>query len=211
MADRAIEILNIFLKIFNRESGEYLKLIGDSTRTTPAFVGEVKINDINTGAVSNIMEYTRRLSTFLIDQLNLNNAVREFLDNYGITYYDTIRNAGESDADYADRIVRKIFALKQTPVLIQQALLPFADQVDIVEGIEDGAFSEISFTDNYRDFFLPGESIIKAAIAGLEGGMLFFFRVFMYNVDPADYKKIIQIIEDYRAAGIAYDVVVINP
>lgn len=211
MADRAIEILNIFLKIFNRESGEYLKLVGDSTRVTPSITGEIKINDINTGAISNIMEYTRKLAMFLIDQLNLNNAVREFLDNYGITYYDIVRAAGELDEDYADRIVRKVFALKQTPILIQQALLPFADQVDIIEGIEDGAFSEISFADSYRDFFLPGESIIKAAIAGLEGGMLFFFRVLMYNVDPADYKVIIQIIEDYRAAGIAYDVVVINP
>lgn len=306
MADRAIEIINQYLKIFNTTAGDYLQLVGDTTRMETQIVGDpvrqilslnilgattsntnnmalywnltnsgatrtlsffkdaaktqlvlqgtlvgngmmtlaeqglsglsgranisytaddvdpaniinllvmaddIKINDINTGAISNILEYTRRLAMFLIDQLNLNMAVKEFLNYYGVTYYNVIRNAGESDTDYADRIARKIFALKQSPVLIQQALLPYATQVDVVEGIDDGAFSESSFSDNYRDFQLPG-FIVKAAIAGEDGGMIFYFKVFMYNVSSIYYQKIIQIIEDYRAAGTAYGVVIINP
>ena len=210
MADRAIELLNELLKIFNVDSGEYLKLVGDKTKVT-SVSGEVKINDINTGAISNSLEYARRLANYLIDQLDLRLTSDSWLDFIGGEIYGILRVPGETDDDYAYRlrIVATLTTVKCTPIGIEQALLRYGDNIRVIDGIDDGAFADVSFANNYKDFFPVGADIIKAAIAGEQGGLLFFFRVIMENVDSTYYKTIIKIINDFKAAGISYIVEII--
>lgn len=209
--DRAIELLVELLKIYNPDSGEFLKLIGDKTKTTPSFSGEVNVNDIDTGAISNILEYTRRLNLFLVSQLNINYASLEWLDFIGEGFYNLPRDAGESDEDYRIRIKQTVFQLKETPIRIEDALEFYGDNVRVIEGIDDGAFADISFTECYRDFSNFGEYIVKAALASDESGLLlFFFRVIMENVLPEDYGRIINIIENFKVAGVTYEVEIIT-
>jgi len=208
MADRAIELLNEYLKIFNVSAGEYLKLVGDSTKTTPIFSTEVKINDIDTGSISNPLEYTRRLSDFFIEQLDLREAKEDWLDFLGNTIYNIERRGGESDVDYSARIIFETTAVRCTPLAILEALEDYGDNNQIIEGGVGGAFSEVSFANCYRNFNISGQDVVRAAITMNFGGSPYFFMVIMENVDPANYKLIINIIDNYKAAGISYMVVI---
>jgi hypothetical protein len=202
MADRAIEVLNDRLRIFNRESGPYLELVGDATRATPVFSSEVKINDINTGAVSNVVEYLRRFAVFLILQLDLSQASGDWLDYIAELAYSMVRGYGETDAQFFYRIESTIFSNGPSPISIEDALAPYATLVQVIEGIDDGAFSEVSFTECYRNFDSP--QIVKAAIAGQEGGMPFFFRVIMVGADPTKARLILDTIMRLKAAGVSF-------
>lgn len=202
MSDRSIEILDQKLKIYNVNAGEYLKLIGDATKTTPVFTTIVKINDINTGAISNPLEYIRRLKSFFVNQLDLRTAVEDWLDYQGKHIYNIKRNAGETDSQYSARIIEVIVGSGCSPVVIKHLLENYGNNVQILEGIDDGAFSDVSFSDCYRDF--DGPPIVKAALTGQEGGMPFFFRVIMEDVDPGDYKLIIDLIKKLKAGGISF-------
>lgn len=166
--------------------------------------GDIKLNDINTGSISNALEYTKRLNDFLVDQLDLTTASDSWLDYIGENMYGIDRLGGESDADYSTRIIQKTVEVQCTVVAITNMLEDYGDNVLIVEGIDDGAFADISFANNYKDFNRPGEDVVKAALAGDFNGLPFFFRVIMENVDPANYKLILDLIDDYKAAGVQY-------
>jgi hypothetical protein len=204
MADRSIELLNELLKIFNQEEGEYLNLVGDFKATTPVLSGNVKINDFNIGAIANVLEHARQLTPYLTQQIDLTQANDFWLDYIGENVYDIKRAGGESDADYSNRIIKEILGSNSSPLVIKNILEDYGDNVLILEGIDDGAFSEVSFSDNYRDFELPGEDVVKAAFASAQGGIAFFFRVIMENVDPNDYKIIWQIVDKIKAAGVSF-------
>jgi len=308
MADRAIELLNDRLKIYNVKAGEYLNLVGDDTRvailvtgeytsqikyltlsgvdgtnsdnyklywtliasdriffykdnagvnlvasatltsppseetvnvieenssgitgiitfeyftpfgslaTSIIYVGETgfaqvtgnhnaKINTPNTGAISNPLEYLRGFNSYLVDQLNLTTASDDWLDYIGKTFYNISRSAGETDAAYSQRIIETVVAIKFSPLALKNVLENYGDNVQIVEGIDDGAFSDVSFSDNARNYNLPGEWVVKAALAGDPDGFPFFFRVIMENVAASDRLIVINVINSYRAAGVSY-------
>jgi len=209
VSDRAIELLNDLLKIYNRESGEYLNLVGDSSLVTPSFSTEVKINNINTGAISNPLEYSRRLFSFLINQLDLRNTVDSWLDYMGGVIYNVIRFSGESDTDYRNRIFTNTTTVKCSPIGIKIPLDDYADNVQIIEGGMDGAFADVSFADSDREFNIPGVWVVKSAITMEENGSPFFIIIIMENVDPGDYVTILNLINAYRACGILFTVIIV--
>jgi len=209
VSDRAIELLNDLLKIYNRESGEYLNLVGASSLVTPSFSTEVKINNINTGAISNPLEYSRRLFSFLINQLDLRNTVDSWLDYMGGVIYNVIRFSGESDTDYRNRIFTNTTTVKCSPIGIKIPLDDYADNVQIIEGGMDGAFADVSFADSDREFNIPGVWVVKSAITMEENGSPFFIIIIMENVDPGDYVTILNLINAYRACGILFTVIIV--
>ena len=124
------------------------------------------INELNIGAISNPVEYTRRLMAYFVDQLDLSKASSDWLDYIGTNFFAVMKNAGELDADYYQRIYDEVFLNKMTVPMLVKALQPYAEEVQIVEGVDDGAFSEQSFADSYRDFNQLGVNCIKGALAG---------------------------------------------
>lgn len=171
--------------------------------------GFININDFNLGAISNPLEYFRRLGIYLVDQLYLNKASDEWLTLLGEKYFNLTRFQNETDASYSERIRRKIFDIKTSPLAIRDALETFGDNVQIIEGVDDGAFSEVSFANCYRDFNIVSQWVVKAALAGIEGGVPFFFRVIMENVLPENYTKIIDLVKDFKATGIGFEITII--
>lgn len=162
----------------------------------------VRISDMNRGAVANPLEYLRRLRAFLLDQMVIDTASGEGLLLWGKSTYGLDKPAGWTDMQYRDFIVTRIMDSNTSTVAITQQLLQFAATVQIIEGIDDGAFSDVSFSDCYRDF--PGPPVVKAAFAGASGGMPFFFRVILTGVAVADYVKVVDAIEACRAGGVSY-------
>lgn len=205
MADRAIELLNDLLKIFRSDSGEYLNLVGDSDRATSLPPSDVKVNDVNTGAVSNPLEYLRLLGRFYVNQMNLQLAVGSWLAFLGKTVYKISRPQSSTDADYRTLVEVRVLGNKCSPVMILEAVKTYCSPYPtMVEGL-GGAFCDVSFADCYRDFDLPGVGVVRAATLGSSA---YFFRIFMSNVDPAKYKEIVDIVNNYKADGIAYDIVI---
>jgi len=166
--------------------------------------GYIKINDMNLGALSNPLEYTRRLSTFFVEQLDITTCFDSWLTYVGGTYYNISRIAGESDIDYQIRIINTTTAIKVTPLGIRDMLEDYGDNVTIVEA-GGGAYADVSYANCYRDFNRSGENVVKAAIS-MTFTLRFYFRAIMENASASDYSLIIALVENYKAGGISYDV-----
>lgn len=202
---RAIKRLNKYLKIFNQESGEYLNLIGDETKNYPSLNGYIKINDFDNGAIGNVIEYTMKLSDFFIDQLDVSKASDFLLEFILETYYNKIRKDGETDLEYYTRSKEEIFDHKISNLAIKNKLEDYGDDIEVIDGIGgDSAYYGVSYYENYKDFELSGENVVKRAIFSVTGGRPYFFRVLMSNVFPSQYREIINVINDYKAAGVNY-------
>jgi len=167
--------------------------------------GYIKLNDMNTGAISNPLEYTRRLGDFLVEQLNISNALDSWLTYSGGTMYDVPRNAGESDIDYQIRIIAQTTAIKVTILSIRDMLENYGDNVVMIEGQAGGAYANVSYANCYTDFKITGFDIVKAAIA-TTSTLLFNFRAIMENVSASDYMLILSMIDNYKAGGVSYSV-----
>lgn len=167
----------------------------------------VKVIDIGTGAIADAVEYTRRIGEYLIAQMNIQTGSGRLLDWIGKDIFGIIRQGGETDAIYAQRIVDTIFAIKGSPLSIRDILLPYADDVIVQDGVELGMFSDVSFTDFYRNLETP--TIVKAAITGINGGLPFFFYVLLDNPDLSKVYIIMSLINNYKVAGTNYDIILI--
>ena len=202
---RGIERINRYLKLFNQESGEYLNLIGDESKNYPPLNDFIKISDFDNGSIANVIEYTMKLSDFLIDQLDVSKSAGIILDFTLETFYEKVRLKDETDEEYYLRTEDEIFDHKISNLAIENKLEEFGDDVEVIDGIGgDSTYYGVSFYENNTDFNLPGENVVKKAIFSQEGGRPYFFRVLMSNVNPSDYKNIINVINEYKAGGINY-------
>ena len=168
----------------------------------------ILIKDIGTGAIGDTLEYTRRLALFLIEQMNLQTASADWLDWLGKTIFGIPRASGETDEEYADRIVDEIFSVKGSPVAIENLLQDYADDVTVTDVANSGAFADVSFSDYYKDLDYPPETVRSARTGGY-GGLLFFFVVTLDNPDMTKANKIVDLIEKSRVGGTLYDILVI--
>lgn len=197
----------------NEATALILGLTVGNTYTYPD-TRKMRMNDLNLGAISNALEYTRRFERMLIQFMNLANAEGVWLDFWLGIIYGIARPAGMTDDAYRTYGISLLFSMKMTPPAIRYALdrafgaTKYGDNVQIIEGLDDGMFTEVSFTDYYREFTVP--EVVKSAILGETDGLPFFFRVIMENVDPADFVVILQIMESYRASGTTYIVEIVS-
>jgi len=168
----------------------------------------VKINDINQGALTNGVEYTCQLGEYYVRQINLNTAVAKDLDFIGRDIYGIERRAGEGDAAYRRRIVDTVFAIKGTPVAIREALLPFADEVLIDDDASSGAFADVTFSDYYREFDPPDHELVRGAMAGTFGGIIFEYNVFLTNPDLSRKNEILRLLKSFTVGGVTYNIFV---
>lgn len=169
----------------------------------------VKVNDINVGAISNPLEYTKRLYLYLVDQFNIKLASGDWLTWIGQDIYGVTRVAGESDFAYSARVVDTVLQNKMSPLSIRDALLPYAEDVVIDDDISSGAFADVTFTDFYRELDTP--EIVRAAYASATGGgLIFFFTVILTNPDPDAGFIITNIVDTFKVAGVNYEILVIT-
>lgn len=202
---RGITELNKYLKIFNQETGEYINLIGDATKVYPSLDGKIKINDFDNGAVGNVVEYTMQFSEFMIDQLDVRYTQGILLDYILETFYGYERERDETDAEYYARVKKLIFDPKISNLAIKKALEPYGEDIVILDGVGSmSAFTEVSYVENLNEFSLEGEDIVAPAFLEIQGGKPYFFRVLMSNLHPKYYKKVIEIIDEYKAGGVNY-------
>lgn len=201
---KAITSLNKYLNIFNQEKGEYLNLIGDGKKDYPYLDGEIYINDYDNGAIANVLEYNRNLSVYFLLSLDISQASGEILTYILKEYYGYFRKMNELDEDYYQRVITSILDNKISNIAIEKKLEPYGDDISVIDGIGSGAFTDVSFIGNYQEFTLSGQSIVKPATTEVVGGRAYFFRVFIRNISPVDYKTVVDIINNHKAAGVNY-------
>jgi len=202
---RSVKRLNKYLKIFNKESEEFKNLIGDEEKTVPSIDGNIKISDFDNGAIGNVIEYTIRLSNFLIDQLDVSKSKGNLLGYTLETFYKKTKKEGETDQEYYERSKEEIFDHKISNLAIKNKLEDYGDEVEVIDGIaRDSAYYGVSYYDNTQDFSLSGENVVKKSIYSVTGGLPYFFRVLIANVFPSQYQTIINVINEYKAGGVNY-------
>jgi hypothetical protein len=167
----------------------------------------VKLNNINMGAISNPVEYTRQLGAYYVRQMNLQEAVKDDLDFIGETMYGISRRAGEGDVGYRERIVSTILAIRCTPLSIENALVDLADEVEVDDDVASGAFSDVSFANYYKEVDYPPH-VVRGAFAGSTGGLIFMYNVTLTNPDLAQADEIIRILKEFTAGGIVFNIFV---
>lgn len=161
----------------------------------------VRVNDMNRGAIANPIEYLRRFRAFLLTQMDVGVAEGEWLLLWGRGTYGIERPAGWTDQQYRDYIYVRVMETNTSTPIIRKRLLDYASTCVIQEGVDDGAFADVSFSDCYKNSTSPA---VKAAITFPKGGMPFFMRIILSGVDPADYANIVDVVEACRAGGISY-------
>jgi len=206
-----IEKLNKYLQTWKPFNDLYNALVGDDSKTPLATIDN--INDENTGAIANPLMWLSDMDEFLIEQINVNTAQGEWLTNLK-RYYGVIRDIGESDDSYRIRLKKILFHLKETTVNIEQILSDLADDVEVIDGIEDGMFDDISFDGYYvqDNYYNDGVDNIKISAALDSGGLHgspYYFRVLLTNPDITKLKTIAYLVFAAHAAGTYYDIFII--
>jgi hypothetical protein len=168
----------------------------------------VRINDVNTGAISNVVQYTRLHGQYMTRQIALDTAVSRDLDYLGSEIFDIERKAGETDAFYKRRIVNEIFAIKCSPIAIEDSMVDYADGVEVDDDISSGMFSDVSFANYYKEQDAP--DLVRGAFAGTVGGLIYMYNIIFDNPKPEKVFEILKTLEDMTAAGVTYNIFVIK-
>lgn len=208
---RIIEKLNQYLQTWQPFNDFYKILIGDEEKSviTPT----EKINDENTGTIANPLMWLSDMGDFLIEQSNINDAQGKWLTNLK-RYYGVVRQIGETDEAYRLRLKKVLLYLKETPVNIEQILSDLADDVEVLDGIEDGMFDDVSFDDYYvqDNYYMDGSDRIQIKEAVDSGGIHgqpFYFKVLLTNPDMTKLKTIAYLVYAAHCAGTYYDIFII--
>ena len=163
-------------------------------------------NDI--GALASQIEYLRELRTFLIEQIYIDTASREFLKYQLETFFSSYQLEDETFAEWIQKTFSTVFSQKVSNASIKYALWPYSSQIpDIYNVTTESAFADFSFADCYlkADVSWEGEMVhVLPAIAESEISSSFTIRIVLYDTSADDIYTIATITENMVAAGIFY-------
>lgn len=206
------EILNKYLPMFDHNDRTYKSVISDVDGVPNATI--TKPTDFNIGAIANLLEYNRHLTIFLREQIYLNKAVGAFLDYFVSTIFNMYRYEGEDDTAFATRVAKYILAHRMSPASIIDAVKQYSSQLpEIIEGELDSAFADVTYSDNYTSFICANDSdsvyyrwwVLPAIPCGIDSGAFYFILV-MYNLDPNNIAAVVDIVNNWKVAGVAYHI-----
>lgn len=167
-----------------------------------------KINFENTGIMSNILGYLKRIEVFFSEQVSLKTAVGNYLSYIGSEFFGIERVIGEIDLFYRQRIPAQTFSLKETPINIENLVLPFCTDCYVDDDLSSGFFADATFSDFEMEYhvMVPSPEWVFSCRTGGNYGLIFYFAI--YILQPlADYESAISnIIKKAKVAGVIYDV-----
>lgn len=201
-------------------SDDVFKALLTDPDATPTTDPPVYPMDYNTGGVGSLLDYTEQLSQDLIDQSRADQAESEFLllilqDFLGIPIM-----SGESDADYLTRATNTVFGPKCTPPAIIDAVVDYStpgeptivNDTDYYRAYSGHSYAGVDsliqisashIAAEVGDWIFPARSVSDPALA-------FHFILIMQNTEDADALTVIAIVDEIIAAGITWELYVIN-
>lgn len=213
MIEIAPELLD-FLKIFNTDDGEFPHLIFDKN-ATPNVVPDGdyhSINDFNSGAMANTLEYERQLCYFIIDMLYMDRAVGRYLDILIGTWTNNSRPIGYTDQQYYDYFIHKTFSVKETPLALKALLNDYSSEDIIIN--EPGLASGVMFWGvSYYNQFLAteddgGNLVPPALYSGdsRDNSHVYNFKIKLQPISEVAEKIIVDLLFVGHVSGVSYEI-----
>lgn len=203
--------LNELLVMFDTRDAVYRSVVSNEDGVPNPTI--TKPTDFNIGAIADLLEWNRRLTISLQKQIFLNQASGNLLDEFCLTMFNIYRNEGETDAEFAERVRQYILSHRLSPASIIKAVERYSSLLpEIIEGQIDSAFSDVIFSDIYFSAWqhvepapdpYAGWWFLPAITCGADGGEFFFILV-MYNLAPEDVLTVVDIVDEWKAAGVGY-------
>lgn len=163
-------------------------------------------NDI--GALASQIEYLREMGIFLLEQIFIDTAAREFLKYQLETFFSSYQLENETFVEWIQKTYTTVFSSKVSNAAIKYALWPYSSRVpDIYNVVTESAYADFSFADCYlkTDVVFEGETVhVLPAIAETEASSSFTIRIVLYDTSSDDIFTVANIIENIIAAGIFY-------
>jgi len=205
------DIINKYMPQWDKLDPVYKALVSDPDGVAAGVITTPK--DYNKGGIANVLEWLFKFSIELRAQMFLDQAETDWLNYTAESFFGIIRYENENDADYVARIKKFILAKKLSPASIIYATIPYSSPglPVMYEGESDGAYADISYAGNIKRFFntAPGPDnnnwVLPAITIGQNGG-LFNFVLILQNTAPADIRKVLDIVNRWKAGGITYQV-----
>lgn len=202
-----VERLNDDLKLlFNIDDPVYKSFICDKDGTIPTTI--TKPTDIDIGAIASLKEFLRLLSTSLLKQIFIDQASDEFLTYTLNEFFNSLKLEGETDAEWIQRTISKVFNPKVSHAAIIVALRPYSSQEPEITNVStESAFADFSFADVYISGYdtVGGEIVIVVpAISESFQSSFFSIKVKIYDTPTGQIATVIDLLNNIIAAGIDY-------
>lgn len=182
-------------------------------------VPEITINDpmdFNNGAIAGCLEWIRQLSIGLLKQICLSTAEGKYLDYMVHNHINLVKFQNETDTAYRERVRNYIIAPKISRASIIYYSRPFSSpgEPQILDGVDDAAFADVSFSDVYTSFQNQGLGLennywVFPALTTSISGSAYFFVLRLENTVSSDIVKVVDLIDRWIAAGIAYEIQIV--
>lgn len=195
--------------LFNTEDDSiYRAVVCDKDGTIPESITD--ITDIDAGAITNMIEYLRRLSIDLLKQLYIDQASGEFLRYQLETFFSSLQLEDESDVQWVQRTIATVFQQKVSRASIIFSLRPYSSrEPEITNIVSESAYADFSFADVYiadkaANPYGTGYVFVLPAVAENYSSSFFTIKITLYNTLSSDIYTIQDILDKVLAAGIDY-------
>lgn len=209
MAEKITIRVNDSLKaIFNTDDPVYKAVICDKDGIPETSI--VKPIDFNLGAITNNIEYLRRLGQDLVKQLYIDQASGEFLKYELETFFKSLRLQNETESAWIARTISLVFQPRISKASIIYALRPYSSQEpEIIQGGGDSAFADVSFADRtikYNTIFDGEIFTVYPAFAQTVSSSFYSIVIILYDTPASALYTVSDIINKYIAAGISFKI-----
>lgn len=203
-----IRINDSLKAIYNVDDPIYKAVICDKDGVPDSTI--VKPVDFNLGAITNNIEYLRKLSIDLLKQLFIDQASGEFLKYELETFFQSLKLQDETEADWIDRTISLVFQPRVSKASIIYALRPYSSlEPEIVNGGGDSAFADCSFADRtikYSTTFEGQPFEVYPAFAQTDSSSYYSIIVILYDTPSNSLYTVSDILNKYIAAGISFTI-----
>lgn len=209
------DLLNKFLKAkYDTSDPIYKALISDSSGVESPTVNIPA--DFNIGAIAGSLEWIRQLDLYLKNQLQLDTSSGMFFKLITEQYINITAYPSEIQADLVNRIISFILDPKISEASIIKVMIPYSSPgLPEILTNDEQMYADASFSDNYSSFqnTTPGIEFgywVMAAIAGNGSAFEYFFILRLENTSSSDIMKVIDIMSRWVAAGIEYEIRIVE-
>lgn len=203
-----IRVNDSLRSLFNIEDPIYKAIICDKDGVPEATIS--KPIDFNIGAITNELEYLRRLQIDLLKQIFIDQASDEFLKYQLENFFGSLKLEDEDNATWVNRTISLVFQPRISKASIIVALRPYSSmEPEIVSGGGDSAFADVSFADRYirYDTTVDGEVFtVYPAFAQTDSSSFYSIVIILYDTPSINLYTVSDIINQYIAAGISFKI-----
>jgi len=197
--------------LYNIEDPIYKSLICDEDGDNPTTI--TLPTDITLGAITSQIEYLRRLSIDLINQMYIDEATGEFLKYQLEEFFSSFQLEDETDSEWVQRTIATVFQPKVSRASIIYSLRPYSSlEPEITNIIQESAFADFCFADvtSAGSYTMDDGTLViwVPAIAENYQSSFYTIKITLYDTSLDDIWTVQNILRKVLAAGISYTLVI---